>query len=209
MLYSTIDSICLVVSLLTKNLISKQKCRRILHPILWVAKQEPEYCYKSRMEGSKLVIDGKRYGVNDLGKLPQKLSPYEVSIKTSDETIGFFGKLCPFSNFYLVNFTHNGVTYHSSKQLIQYQKALYCNDHDSAERILSTKTAIACKQLSYSIQNCNHQGWLNAVNEQCWDGLRAKFLQNPNLLRTLLSTGDKTISRELTRQCMGYWCISV
>ena len=88
------------------------------------------------MEGSKLVIDGKHYGVNDLDKLPQKLSPLEVTTKSDNDTIGFFGELCPFSNFYSSQFNHNGINYHSGEQLIQHQKALhwgygYCWSHSS------------------------------------------------------------------------------
>ena len=37
-----------------------EKCRRTLRPILHAAKQKPEFHYKSSMDGSKLVIDGKR-----------------------------------------------------------------------------------------------------------------------------------------------------
>ena len=42
---------------------------------------KPEFGYKSRMERDKLVIDGKRYRVNDLSQLPQKLSLFEVTTK--------------------------------------------------------------------------------------------------------------------------------
>ena len=145
------------------------------------------------MDGSKLVIDGRRYGVNDLDNLPQKLSPYEVTTKTNEDTVRFFGELCPFSNFYLAKFSHNGISYHSGEQLIQHQKALHCNDTDSADRILATKTAIACKQLSYTIQNYDHASWIDVVRDRCRDGLKAKFIQNPNLLCTLLSTGNKLL----------------
>ena len=85
-----------------------EKCRKTLQPILRAAKQEPEFRYKSRMDGPTLVIDGKKYSVNELDKLPQKLSPFEVTTKSNDETVGFFGELCPFSNFYPAAFTHNG-----------------------------------------------------------------------------------------------------
>ena len=105
-----------------------EKCRRTLRPILCAAKQKSEYRYKSRLEGAKLVIDCKRYGVNDLDRLPDSLQPFEVSTKANEEMLGFFGELCPFSNFYPINFTFNGATYHSSEQFIQHQKALYCND---------------------------------------------------------------------------------
>ena len=116
-----------------------EKSRRTLRPILRAAKQKPEFQFKSRMEGSKLVIDGKHYGVNDLDKLPQKLSPLEVTTKSDNDTIGFFGELCPFSNFYSSQFNHNGIDYHSGEQLIQHQKALHCGDMATAGRILATK----------------------------------------------------------------------
>ena len=170
-----------------------EKCRRTLRPILRAAKQKPEFRYKSRMDGSKLVIDGIRYGVNELDNLPQKLSPYEVTTKTNEDTVGFFGELCPFSNFYLAKFNHNGISYHSGEQLIQHQKALHCNDIDAADRILATKTAIACKQLSYTIQNYDHASWIDVAQDRCQDGLKAKFVQNPNLLCILLSTGNKLL----------------
>ena len=139
------------------------------------------------------MIDGKRYSVNDLDRLPDSLQPFEVSTKANEETLGFFGELCPFSNFYPINFTFNGATYHSSEQFIQHQKALYCNDYEAANKIMLTKSVLACKQLSYSINNYDHQGWTNAANERCCEGLRAKFTQNPSLLRILLSTGNKLL----------------
>ena len=145
------------------------------------------------MERSKLVIDGKRYGVNDLDKLPQKLSPLEVTTKSNEDTTGFFGELCSFSNFYPSKFTHNGINYHSGEQLIQYQKAVHCGDAATADRILATNTAIACKQLSYSIQNYDHQSWMEFAHDKCIGGLKAKFVQNPHILRTLLSTGNKLL----------------
>ena len=170
-----------------------EKSRRTLRPILRAAKQKPEFRFKSRMEGSKLVIDGKHYGVNDLDKLPQKLSPLEVTTKSDNNMIGFFGELCPFSNFYPSQFNHNGIDYHSGEQLIQHQKALHCGDMATAGRILATKTAIACKQLSYTIQNYDHQSWIDAAHDKCHDGLRAKFDQNPHILCVLLSTGNKLL----------------
>ena len=145
------------------------------------------------MEGSKLVIDGKQYSINELDKLPKKLSPFEVSTKSDEDTIGFFGELCPFSNFYPAKFNHNGTVYHSGEQLIQHQKALHCNDKEAADHILTTQTAIACKQFSYTIENYDHQGWLDVAREKCREGLRAKFVQNPHLLHTLLSTGNKLL----------------
>ena len=171
-----------------------ERKRHILHPILHAAKMKPELKYKSRMESDKLVIDGKHYGTGDLDKLPQSLSPINVSTKSNEHTVGFFSELCPFSNFYPVKFIHQGQSYHSSKQFIQYTKAKYCNDQETAERIMNTRSALACKQLEYTVHNYNHQGWIDSIDALCRSGIRAEFEQNPVLLRTLLNTGDKVES---------------
>ena len=170
-----------------------ENSRRLLRPILRAAKMKPEYRYKSRMENDKLVIDGRKYGVNDFNLLPQKLHPFEVTTKSNEETLGFSGELCPFSNFYPAQFTHEGIKYNSSEQLIQYKKAMFCGDKTTAMKILGAKTAISCKQLAYQIQNYDHQGWIDQAKEQCRDGIGAKFDQNPVLCRKLLSTGEKTL----------------
>ena len=39
---------------------------------------KPELRFKSRMELDMLVIDGYRYGIGDLDKLPQSISPVSV-----------------------------------------------------------------------------------------------------------------------------------
>ena len=43
------------------------------------------------------------------------------------------------------------------------------------------------------MKNYNQQNWVDSIDNLCKDGIRAKFEQNPSLLRVLLSTGDKTI----------------
>ena len=118
--------------------VETERKRRILGPILRAAKMKPDLKYKSRMEFDKLVIDGKRYGTDDLDKLPQEISPTKVSTKCDDKVVGFFGELCPFSNFHPANFTYKGQNYHSSEQFIQHTKAQYSNDQETANRILNT-----------------------------------------------------------------------
>ena len=173
--------------------VDTERKRRILRPILRAAKMKPDLKFKSRMEYDKLVIDGKRYGTDDLDKLPQEISPIKVSTKCDDRVVGFFGELCPLSNFHPANFVYKGQTYHSSEQFIQHTKAQYCNDQETANRILHTHSALACKQLGYLVKNFHQQSWVDSIETLCKDGIRAKFEQNPPLLRALLNTGAKTI----------------
>ena len=96
--------------------------RRKLRPILRQAKQIPDYKTKSKLDGGALIIKGKSYTLKTLHLLPKPLTGYNVSSKTSDSHIGFFGELNPFSNFHEATFEILGMKFHSTKQFIQYQK---------------------------------------------------------------------------------------
>ena len=58
---------------------------------------------------------------------------------------------------------------------------------------MNTCSALACKQLGYTVQNYNHQSWVDSIEALCRSGIRAKFEQHPALLRALLNTSDKII----------------
>ena len=101
-----------------------KQIRNRLWPILRYAKSLPDYKDKSRLDGDKLVINGMRYGIGNIHKLPSDLSAYRAAAKSDDETIAFHGELSLYSNFHLSPFTINNETFHSAKQWIQYQKCL-------------------------------------------------------------------------------------
>ena len=132
-----------------------EAARKLLQPILKATKQYSEYKNSSQLDGDKLVINGKRYGKNNLHQLPDKLKPMKISTKENVDTIGFFGELCPFSNFYSAEFIWNEQIYHCSEQYIQHQKAKYCGDIVAANDIMSCKTALQCKHASRNIENYN------------------------------------------------------
>ena len=54
------------------------------------------------MENDKLVINGIKYGLEDLNKLPAELAPYKAAEKSNDQYIAFQGELLPYSNFHKV-----------------------------------------------------------------------------------------------------------
>ena len=170
-----------------------ETARKLLRPILKASKQYIEYKNSSRLDGDKLVINGRRYGKQNLHHLPDKLKPMKVSTKEDSNTIGFFGELCPFSNFYEAEFIWNGHIYHSSEQYIQHQKAKFCGDAAAVNEILSCKTALQSKRASRNIDNYRLDDWIKFAETECIKGLTAKFDQNPNLRKLLINTGDKKL----------------
>ena len=130
-----------------------------MQPILKAAHRITHYCGKCKLDGVKLVIQGRSYDRSSLRKLPKDLDCYTISSKESDDTFGFFGELNPLSNFHPAPFVYNNIKYHCTEQLIQHQKAKLFGDNDTAEKILNTPDALGCKCLSKEISNYNHDTW--------------------------------------------------
>ena len=98
-----------------------------------------------------MIIQGKRYTISNLHTLPEDISTFEATSKSTKDAIGFFGELNPFSNFYKTKFELDNKTYHSTEQYIQEQKAIFFKDATVAEAIMATENPLDCKCLAQSI----------------------------------------------------------
>ena len=103
------------------------------------------------------MIDRKRYTKDTLDQLPRNLDVMKVTTKSNEKSLGFFGELCPLSNFYPSSFVFDGISYHSTEQLIQHTKTKFCGDKQSEINILASKTPFECKRLSREISNYNYK----------------------------------------------------
>ena len=167
--------------------------RKRLRPILAAARKLEEYHGKCTMDGTSVKINGKKYNWNNLHELPENLSPHVVSSQQDADYYGFFGEMNPLSNFHPAPFFHNGVQYETSEQYIQARKAEFCGDEEIKSEILSTKSALRCKQLGKEVRNCDTNQWNAVAAEHCYPGILSKFQQNPGLASFLKNTGNKTI----------------
>ena len=59
---------------------------------------------KCNLKVDKLVLDGKKYTVHTLYKLPPNFQPANLAMFTTDESILFYGKDCFLSNFHPARF---------------------------------------------------------------------------------------------------------
>ena len=169
------------------------KERRRLRPILSAARRLEEYRGRCKMEGKDLIIRGKCYSFENLSELPQNLSPEVVSCRQDALHYGFFGEFNPLSNFHPAVFTYNGTRYNHTEQFIQATKAEFCNDNETLNEIMSTTSALKCKELGHSVKNCNIQEWNKKAKELCFPGILCKFQQNGGLAAFLKNMGDKTL----------------
>ena len=172
---------------------STEKERRLLRPVIKAARRLDKYKGVCQLEGPQLVIEGKCYHRQNIHTLPEDLNPMEVTSKSNDETLAFFGELNPLSNFHPCKFDLEGESFNSSEQYIQWTKAKYCGDRIAMECILNCEDASDCKEASRDIVNIDRKGWLDSAESLCFDGIQAKFVQNNHLMEKLLDTGEKTL----------------
>lgn len=111
-----------------------------------------------------------------------------VCFHNPDEENGYL------SNWYLSEFTINGVKFTSMEQYMMYQKAVCFHDNDIATQILLTSDVAQIKAFGRLVQNYDDHHWNGVRQLVIYEGLAAKFSQNPELLKMLKCTGDALIA---------------
>ena len=164
-----------------------------MRPILNKARRLENYKGKCKLEGDHLVLHGKHYTVSNLDNLPDDLNCQSITSTQSEVAHGFFGELNHLSNFHMCKFEHEGITYHSTEQFIQRQKALLFKNVEIAKQIETSMSPLECKHLARNIVNYEQDKWLNSARALCEPGIYSKFEQNEKLKESLLQTGNLTL----------------
>ena len=141
--------------------------RRKLRPILRAARRLTQYRGKCKLDGTTLVLKGKKYNVNTLHTLPSELNGFNITSKQEDKVLCFFGEQNPFNNFHPANFSLNGIQYHCTEQMIQHNKAIFFGDKTTAAKILNCIDALECKRTAKEITNYDHEKWKDNLQEVC------------------------------------------
>ena len=125
--------------------IQVKKDRDRLRTVFQMIKSNPKYREKCNLQGDKLMVDGVKYTVDNLGDLPIELAAYQAAKKCNDTTLVFHGEWSPFSNFHPSPFLMDGILYNLVEHYIQYQKSLLFRDSVTANQILRSQTPIEAK----------------------------------------------------------------
>jgi ribA/ribD-fused uncharacterized protein len=106
----------------------------------------------------------------------------------------FYSNSHPFSNWYMMPFTHNGVEYNCSEQYMMHMKARMFKDHDVAEMIMQQGHPRKQKFLGRAVRGFDKSLWDAKCQDIMVEGLVSKFRQDTYSLQTLLDTGDMIIA---------------
>jgi ribA/ribD-fused uncharacterized protein len=103
------------------------------------------------------------------------------------------GEFRNFSNMADYPVQINDVKYPSVEHYFQVQKAKEFGDTEMEQKMMETPSTKAIKALGKKVKNFQKEIWDAKKQEIMMRGVRAKFVQHPELQKQLLETGDREI----------------
>ena len=163
-----------------------QQRRRIMLPYYLLARKRT-HLGKYSLVQDYLLLNGKKYTLNDIDQLPSELQKKKLYQKhfTTTDGVAFYGKECFLSNFHMCRFEEGGKVFDSVEKYFQFKKALYFKDEPSAQAILEAKSPAKALALSYQIKDFDRESWDMVAKQFMYNGCALKFTQNPLLAEQL------------------------
>jgi len=150
-----------------------------------------------------LFLDGKQITVDNLEDLPANLSQEAINTPViSEELQVFFYQPSPLSSFHPSKFGLNGINFANSEQYFFYRKAEIAKDDASKDAILKATSPQEVKVIGEKIV-INPVDWRMECKQVMYEGVKAKFTQNPDLKQFLLHTKKRTLVEASMRD--QYW----
>ncbi len=122
----------------------------------------------------------------------------EKILLTDENMVGFFHEdeeYGCFSNWYPAEFDYAREHYKNVEQYMMYQKVMMFRQYELADKIMKTDDPSECKKIGRThFPEFNSELWDKTCKTIVKRGVRAKFLQNKELLELLLGTGNKLLA---------------
>ena len=164
--------------------------RQVLYPIFKAAKSLPDT--KAVLSVDKLFVNNEPYTVDNLHQLPPSLKLQQTSLVTKDDTVFFYSRSSPLSNFFPAPIAVDGVQYSCSEQYYQAKKAEEHKDYEAMDRIMMASDPADMFRVASKIKTSDR--WKTGTRKLVMEKANiAKFTQNKHLADVLLSTGEMDI----------------
>jgi ribA/ribD-fused uncharacterized protein len=142
---------------------------------------------------------------------PKKKRIVKTVAEPGQEPVLFFGadegkgEWRVFSNMYEAPFQVDSITFPTVEHYFQWSKAKQFGDGAIADKILKTPSAKSVKALGRKVKDFVKEEWDKTKDGVMRTGVKAKFIQHPDLKTKLLETGTRPIGEASARD--KYWGI--
>ena len=100
-----------------------------------------------------------------------------------------------FSNWFPAEFDYAGRHFANSEQFMMYHKVLMFHKYDLADQIMRTSNPAKCKKIAgQKFPEFDSELWEKTCRTIVKRGIKAKFSQNADILKTLLGTGNALLA---------------
>jgi hypothetical protein len=180
--------------------------RSTLYPIMKAAREIDTYKKCAYLQGENLIINKRKYSVKTIKDLPRDINPLHTSTKTVGTTTYFFTKDSPLSNHYPAAFAIGKDTYNCTEQRYFARKAQVLGDDERYREIMAAKEPHEILAAGKRVGNFTDEDWAKVEQHEMKLANRAKFSQNGELMKFLLSTGGNTLAEASLN---GHWGVGV
>lgn len=112
-------------------------------------------------------------------------------MRITDESVFFWGGEC--SQWYSSWIEIDGEKFSCTEQYMMYKKALLFGDEEVANAIMRTQNPKEQKALGRKVSGFDKEKWEAVCRDYVYEANYAKFTQNADLLKVLISYGDREI----------------
>ena len=149
-----------------------------------------------------LTKPGKTYNYDEFarnfGDFYAKEGELEKRKAKHPEFIGFWHEYDEYgclSNWYRADFEYAGQHFVSVEQFMMYHKLLTFRQYDLADQVRKTEDPAEAKKIGRThFDNFDDKLWTRISSTIVRRGVKAKFVQNPDLMKELLSTGNAVLA---------------
>ena len=161
-----------------------------MKPIVTAARDQGMKCY---LKDNGVMLNGKYVDHSQRDKLPPSIQSVSSGERENSNTVAFYGKNSPFSNFHAVSFTVDNAQFNCTEQYYQLKKSEFFSDRQTSQSIMETSNPSEMKRLGAKVKDFNQERWETVCVEMMQVGNLAKFTQNEQMRDKLIATETKTL----------------
>lgn len=175
-----------------------------LQRVAQVARRQPQKFSNVSIRDFKIHINDTSYGVDELENLPKDLRPSVSSTPGNQQVVVFFGKESRFSNHHPSKFTIQETTYSSVEQYLADKRATLADRQDLRDKAMASDNPVEAKRVLNALHGDNSDDqWAYKRRDVLFDGLMAKFQQNEDLKKYLLSSDQRRLGEASRNKTWG------